>query len=117
MFDFRIVEVLIKNGRGSVIETYVDLGAETTQFEKMDIEVRNEKKDQPAFRNRFRRYMPQKTTSNTRNKQPKKQNGPKLSQNHLKNNSNRKLLSKSAELKMTILFFTIFALICSSFPL
>ena len=82
----------------------------------MDMEVQNEKKDQPAFRNRFQRYMPPKTSSNTMNKQPTKQNGPKLSQNHLKNNSNPRLLSKSAELNMTILFFTIFALICSSFP-
>ena len=101
----RVVELLIKNGKDAVIETYLDIEADLNMYEKNGMEEQ-EQEDKTQSKKVGRKVS--KTSNIIPNDQKIKYYSKK---------SPRKAINESFELHLYILFFSIFALICSGVAL
>ena len=103
---FSIVDLLVKNGREAVIETYVDLGADMNLHEEKEMKMKKVQVENERD--------PLKQKSETGNNLYKILKESNRQAGYHKRKSSKKLISDATELNLFIIFFCMFALICCS---
>ena len=115
-FIIRIVELLTKYGRESIIETYIDLGADMDLHNDTSLDQEDVKADGSRVRNRFVDRVLQKSSqisATAKEQRINKSRKKKGLSKYVKRGEHINFLSESTELHLAILFFSIFALICT----